>query len=224
MTAIHDKIRKLLAVANGNANEAESEVAMKMAAALMAKHQITQDELGVAREDVTEGDWFDMSDKWNIFAAQAAGVLYGATACRDKGYSQFKFVGRPSNINAAQDTAAYIIMQVETLYKAALPKGLTKRARAEFRDDFKKACAQRVLHRCLQIVDDLRRQKDAVKGVNALVVQDHFKTLQLENQQFMSSAGFGTAKPSKALLTKDRVGTHIGRMAGDHVEINRTVE
>lgn len=222
MTAIHDKIRKLLAVANGNANEAESEVAMKMAAALMAKHQITQDELGVKREDVIYGDMFEMAPLWHLHAAHAAGVLYGAQPMLSRDREWVGFVGRPSNINAAQDTMAYIIMQVETLYKAALPKGLTKRERAEFRDDFKKACALRVYQRCLKIVDDLRRQKDAVKGVNALVVQDHFKALAAENAAFL--AGVKKAKPIKALVTKDHVGTFVGRMAGDHVEINRTVE
>lgn len=224
MTAIHDKIRKLLAVAHGNANEAESEVAMKMAAALMAKHQITQDELGVTKEDVIHGDMFTASDKWQLHAAHAAGCLYGCSVVATRGYESLGFVGRPSNINAAQDTMAYIVVQVEALYKAALPKGLMKRARAEFREDFKKACALRVYQRCLKIVDDLRREKDAVKGVNALVVQDHFKQLKLENDAFLGSLGMGKMKPSKALLTKDRVGTHIGRLAGDHIEINRSVE
>jgi hypothetical protein len=222
MSAIHDKIRKLLAVAHGNANEAESEVAMKMAATLMAKHQITQDELGVTKEDVMEGDLFEMSDKWQFHAAHAAGVLYGATPVRTRDFGWVGFVGRPSNINAAQDTMAYIVVQVEALYKAALPKGLTKRARAEFREDFKKACALRVYQRCLKIVDDLRREKDAVKGVNALVVQDHFKKMKEENEAFLSDRP--PLKPSKALLTKQRIGSFVGHKAGDLVEINRTVE
>lgn len=222
MSAIHDKIRKLLAVANGNANEAESEVAMKMAAALMAKHQIDQDELGIAREDVIHGDMFEMSHLWHLHAAHAAGVLYGAQPMSSRNKEWVGFVGRPSNINAAQDTMAYIIVQVEALYKASLPKGLSKRARAEFRDDFKKACALRVYHRCLDIVDDLRKQKDAVKGVNALVVQDHFKTLKEENEAFLQ--GVPKAKPLKALVIKERVGSFIGHRAGDHVQINRTVE
>lgn len=61
-----------------------------------------------------------------------------------------------------------------------------------------------------------------MKGINALVVQDHFKKLQEENQAVLGDRK--TVPQSKALLTKDRVGTFIGHKAGDMVEINRSVE
>jgi len=201
MSTIHDKLASLLSMTvDRGCTEDEAETAMRMAANIAAKHGIDLDALRPAgapkpkatrKRHTTELKWHQ------VFCAQAAAELSGV-AChvKDLGRRGFEFIGRPENIDSAEQLMFWLFRQVEEIYKAALPKGLNQRERAEFRRTFKAACAQRVLERACRVMRDMVRKESSVNttGHNALVVAGHFLTLKQEIDDEL----YGTAEERAA--------------------------
>lgn len=183
--AIKKKLAALLAMTpERGATEDESETAMKLAAALAAKH-------GIDLASIEGGKKIKMERKRDrtemrlhqAYAAQAAAELFGV-ACElyKEGKEGFVFIGRDENVAMAEETMFWLFRQIEELYKSALPKGLSQKERAEFRRTFKPACALRVRERAIKIVRDMVRSDAGARGTghNALTVMGHFETLRRE--------------------------------------------
>jgi len=217
MSAIHDRIKKLLALAQNNPNEHEAAQAMSRASALMMEHGISQVEL----EDVREGVYFDVEYIHHRVLGQAAGMLYGVKPCGTFDYSQFRFIGRPDNIAAAADTYVFLLEQLEALYKAYLPRGLSKGDRANYRREFKKACAARVYFRVEAIIAEQCTPSES--NGRALVVQDHRKTLESEVDAYFGKIGAKTST-NRAVYNPESNGYRAGHIAGAQVELNRKVD
>lgn len=188
---LKDKIRKLLnmTVENG-CTEDEQESAMRMAAGLAARSGIELEALRAkgTSEAVRKAIKKAVSQEFKIhqvLAAQAAAQLYGCELYTyNNGKDGILFVGREENIEMAEQTMFWLMRQVELLYKQSLPKGMTQRARAEFRKTFKAACAHRVHQRATELMYQMRNDERAAQsatGQNALVVQGYFEKLHREN-------------------------------------------
>lgn len=223
MSAIHDKIRKLLAMAEGQANENESAQAMKLASALMMKHGIDQSDIRDP-DKVIEGSWFDVDHQWQRLCASASGELYGTVPFYSHNRKTFRYAGRPENVDASQDTLAFILLQVDQLYKHHLPKGMSKQERAEYRRTFKLSCAMRVLRRAQDIV----KEQCSVDGDNtpsgstALVIVAHREQLEAEVNEHLNAAG-ATSRKTRPLSVKLTRGSVEGFAAGDNVDLNHKV-
>ena len=107
--SILNKIRGLLAMAEGQANENESLQAMALASQLMTKYGIEQDQLkGPKKVSMAgEGDMIDLFKIHHRILAQAVGELFG---CKTLNYNKAKkisFVGRPENIEACEVTGVH---------------------------------------------------------------------------------------------------------------------
>lgn len=188
------KIAKLLnmTVENG-CSEDEQETAMSMAAGIATKLGIDleaqrQKEPTAAQRKAMRKAFNQEFKIHQVLAFQAAGELYG---CDVYDYGGGKggvfFVGREENIEMAEQTAFWLMRQVELLYKQNLPRGLTQSVRAQYRKTFKAACAHRVYHRAIALMREMRMNNSAAQsatGQNALVVQDYFKTLNQENSAY----------------------------------------
>lgn len=227
-SAIIERIRKLqqMRVENG-CTEDEAETAMRMWMGLMARHGIEQDQ--ITPEDDTPrakiGTRISVQfKKHQLLCAMAAGELYG---CQVITYSGGKFglefVGRPENIEAAEMTMFWLMNQMEAFYKQALPRGLTKTARAEFRRTFKEACAARILNRAHRMMDEMKQNEQAAQsatGSTALVVQGHFDKLKKENELVLSGMALRKSKPISIGYGS---GTQAGREAGDRVKLRKEI-
>ena len=222
MDNIKDKIRKLLAVAHDKgASEEEAATAMRLAMTLMARHGIEQSQLGAEKPKVhIDTVTAEATKKYELRVAMAAGILYGCNLiAKNGGNDGFFYVGRPANIEAAELTYPWLLDQVEALYKAALPKGLSQTDRAEYRRTFKAACAERIYMRAI----DLVKNPTAIEGSTALVVQGYFNELAAENR---------AAIESQLKIKPMRMGFRLGNgsvdgaRAGERVklrqEVNRT--
>jgi len=188
------KISKLLnmTVENG-CSEDEQETAMAMAAGIATRlgidleAQRQQEATTQQRKAVRKA--FNQEFKIHqILAFQAAGQLYG---CDVYAYSGGKggcfFIGREENVELAEQTAFWLMRQVELLYKEHLPKGLSQTVRAQYRKTFKAACAHRVYERAVSLMRQMRQNDQAAQsatGQNALVVQGYFDQLKRENEDF----------------------------------------
>lgn len=223
---IHEKIKKLLRLANNSgATEAEAANAMQMASALMLKHNISVDlsedgEIKIIRgETVVE----DCSETWHRVCATTVALLYSCRVIVMNG-GGFEFVGRTDNIDDCNQTLPYIITQVELLYKMALPRGLSKSARADFRKTFKMACASRCHRRAYEIMEQMRNDDAKAleyTGSTALVVVKNIDAMRKEADEFM-----GTQKLRNLPAVRQRFGsgTLAGHRAGDNVQLNRRVD
>jgi hypothetical protein len=220
---IADKIRKLLALANNNSNEAEAALALERATELMMKHGIDEASLRKEIKIGYFGDDVENNERWQQICAQAAGTLLGASLVlfRNNGAIYGRFAGREENALAASSMAAFIIDQVERTYKASLPKGMTKQERAEYRRTFKLACSIRVYGRAADIVH--KQAKQGVEGTNALVVVDHRKQLQEETQAFLDNDNVRTRQSRSLQLSSNARGYREGLDAGNSIRLQREI-
>lgn len=188
------KLSKLLnmTVENG-CTEDEQESAMAMAAGIAARIGISLESVAPAGATTAQRKAMRKAVEQEfkihqLLSAQAAALLYG---CEIYTYNHGKngvfFIGREENINLAEQTTFWLMRQVELLYKQSLPKGLTQRARAEYRKTFKAACAHRVYLRAQELMRNMKRDDQAAQsatGSNALVVQGYFDQLAQENDDY----------------------------------------
>lgn len=237
MSDILDKIRKLMAMAdkNSGATEAEMETAMGMAQALMMKHAISEDalevhEAGVDRHWVEDDDGhYYAFDIWAIPLAGAAGALNLVQMWRSRSGNdvKFSFVGRKDACVAADLMLRTLAREVERLYKLNLPRGLDKRDRAEYRRNFKFACATRIQQRAWEMERLLRtddRKAKEMTGSTALVVVSTIKQRMDEINQWVAvqyPKGGKVAKPTKR---RYGYGSADGLRAGDHAKIREELK
>lgn len=212
---LHDKIRKLLAMAeSAGGNEHEMKNAMKMASDLMMRHGIEREQLGEATPKAGFGSKFHVDYIWYQDLAIAAAVLCGCKTVHWYKHGIVQFVGRPENIDGAQDIYGFLVLQLEMFYKASLPKGMTQKQRGNYRKTFKIACALRIRDRAEDIVKSQPKETGT-----ALMVIDHRNMLLAE-----AEAARGKLKDGPKLRRPPGLGTEQGHKAGDKVDLNRKVQ
>lgn len=197
-----ERISKLMnmTVENG-CTEDEAANAMRMAAGLAAKIGISLDSVRPKEQVIPKAILREINRGLKVYesyCAEAAAILYGVQ-CNAPNYGKhgFWFVGREENIELAEQTMLWLVRQVELLYKQHLPRGLSKRDRAEFRGSFKDACAERVYHRAHQMMREMKRDDRAAQeatGSNALVVAGYFETLKSEVETYWDDTYYKPAR------------------------------
>lgn len=219
-----DKIKKLLALAHDKgATEHEAAQALEMASALMTKYGVEQSQLidkpNVMLHKITvEG----AEDKWHGWLLSATGMLVTVRPVIYGG-GTFAFIGRESNVSAAAAMFPWLVEQVERLYKRDLPKGMTKKARADYRRTFKQACAVRVYRRAEELRHAMTSDNataQAATGSTALIVRNSTQQQLDAIAEYMRSIGYRT-KPGRTSKVKFGLGTGAGLRAGNEVQINR---
>lgn len=203
------KITKLLnmTVENG-CSEDEQETAMAMAASIATRLGIDleaqrQKEATPAQRKAIKKAVNQEFKVHQVLAFQAAAALYGCDLYTyDHGKGGLYFIGREENVELAEQTAFWLMRQVELLYKEHLPRGLTQAVRAQYRKTFKAACAHRVAERAYALMREMKRDNAAAQkatGQNALVVQGYFEQLKKENQDY-----FKPSAEQQALIDQRR--------------------
>lgn len=197
-----ERIAKLLAFAAGNHNsEEEAANAMRMAAGLAASIGIELDSLRPKDAPIPKAILKQSHSSLKVYesyCAEAAAVLYGCECSAPNfGKHGYWFVGREENIELSEQTMLWLIKQVEALYKQSLPRGLSKRDRAEFRGSFKDACGQRLYTRAYELMRQMKRDEStarATTGQNALVVAGHFAQLKSEVDAYWEEKYYAPAR------------------------------
>lgn len=226
LSRIRDKIRALLKLASDKgATEAEAASALAMASALMAKYNLDVSP-GDDEEETRRGEWAWRKGikQWHIFLAEASAFIY---TCRlvVGGREGFQWVGRPENLAAAEMTYDWLVEQVERLYKQALPKGMSKEERAEYRRTFKTACAVRVRSRAWEILQALAnddRLALEMTGCRALVVREKHEQLFEEADALLNDDA--TLKDLAHRQPGIGRGTIHGFEAAEQVKLNETMK
>lgn len=169
------------------ATEDEAATAMRMAAALAAKYGIdlnTAVAPGTSKPKMGAKFQSEKMTMTQVYVVMAAAQLFGVKAyIFNQGRRGFELVGREELVEATEETVFWLFRQIEAIYKQHLPKGLSKRARAEFRNTFKPACAYRIHERAVETMKNYDNLASA-SGHNALVVVDYYKKLEEEIRNF----------------------------------------
>src|SRR5262245_49181992 len=172
MSAIHEKIKKLLALAERGGTEAEAQAAMAAAHALLAKHNLTMSEVHAFGEEKPEDLITDASTPaplrnqyWRdtIYCAIADLFFCNAFMRQRKHIRCYVVYGRPSNIQAVHDVAPALIRTGATLAtqeaKAAAQRmaqeGVALNVRA-WASSFRIGYAQRIRQR---VKEDIAKAK-----------------------------------------------------------------
>lgn len=227
---IRNKIRALLnkTIENG-CTEDEQDAAMRMAAAMMAKHGIDQSSLGGKAATAGRGQRINQNyQNYQLILAMAAATLYGCKTIMYSGSgktSGLEFVGREDNIDASENTFFWLLRQVEHLYKSALSarSGMTQKQRGEYRRTFKDNCAARVNQRVNVLIEEMSRSESAASatGSTALVVRSHFETLRREAEEVIDLVC--GKRRGKMINVRQGSGSSDGFRAGDRVQLRREV-
>lgn len=120
----------------------------------------------------------------------------------------------------------WLMEQLERFYKQALPRGMTQSDRAKYRKSFKEACALRIFQRSVSLMMEMTRNEQTAQastGSTALVVKDHFKRLDEENEEVMVSQ-YPNLRQSKAMKFTYGSGTSDGQRAGDRVQLRKEIQ
>jgi len=221
-----ERIAKLLnmTVENG-CSEDEAENAMRMAAGLAARVGISVEACrpaGEAKPKINEKRINRQMKVYESFCAEAAAVLYGVDCYAPNfGKNGFWFTGREENIELAEQTQLWLVRQVEQLYKQALPRGLSKRDRAEFRGSFKDACGERIYERARRMMRDMKTNERAAQeatGSNALVVAGYFETLKQEIKDYEDKKYFEPMRLAAQKREEERIAMLAAMTEEDRVD------
>ncbi|MEZ4383779.1 MAG: DUF2786 domain-containing protein [Nannocystaceae bacterium] len=180
---ILERVRKLLRMARGQANEHESAVAAAMAERLMREHQIEQSQVilddlsqgaGLGCEDV--GQWRRCPD-WQGLVAVATARLFDCEVDRCEhasaaGFEALRFYGYAADTIVAKWTFEYLVDEVQRRFDSyCASEAIAAEARLTARAEYRMGAAQSLLStlaeataakRAEQAVDDLAGECSAL--------------------------------------------------------------
>ena len=213
MSDIHNKIHHLLELAKNNPSEDEAANAMDMARKLMMKHNIQERDLGTV-SSVGYSEAHTLDRDYFKTLGQAVKVMTGVTLVYFTD-GTYKLAGTKVNTQIAQQLLLFLAEQVETLYKVYLPRGMSKAERAQYRKDFKRNCALRILDRC----NNARFHDNPVTGRELMVIQTE---LEREVEAFLDASNVRKVK-SKMRIRLGTKGAIDGQMAGNDAALQPRV-
>lgn len=217
------RIAKLLRLANdAGASEAEAANAMAKASQLMKEHSISQAEA----VDTSQGlkvEWGKVNpahnkQNWCLTVLSAVEQLYDVKYIKYHNRN-WQFAGTPDAIEAAEQTYAWLIDQINQIYKTHLKAfngTMTYEERCDYRESFKAACALRLYQRACEIKANLTR---TIPNHKALVIVENKVAEGI--QGLFDEMG---VKKGRALKVTTGRGTRSGFAAGNGVQLQRSAE
>lgn len=239
---IRDIVRQLLRLSqDAGATEAERATAAAKAADLMQKYAIEVEQDADTGEPVIRGDWVhgDWTEKWHEFVANGVAMIYGCRVVTGVGRADgrktrkaqgaFQFVGRPNDIEAAEETMRWLFEQIEAEWKNTLAiirsqpvwgqmhESQRKEIRCEMRETFKAGAGVRIFERAEAIMA-------AMRGETAKLAHDTSKALAIIDQNLAEADALLTDCKSLTIRAPTSgLGTKLGQMAGDRLELQKTM-
>lgn len=176
--SVIEKIRKLLALSEGNTNEHEREVAMQFAMEMLEKHNLSIAEIGTATLDraVCSVESSIKLEKWIATILKAVCCLYFTDFYRTERNTPV-FVGTAGNIAVSLDVAEWLVNSIRKesnrLYKDPYQ-----------RRSFRAGAAGKILMRAFELYFDERRSSSIkTPGTTLAVVRGQ---LEEANEEFLS--------------------------------------
>jgi hypothetical protein len=238
-----DRVRKLMALAGNNPNEAEAQAAANKAAALLAEYNLTLADVEAKEGDefVIEQDLMTSSYPWRRQIANAVAHLY---FCRyfyqpvKKGKSKYDihcFAGAPHNVQVAKMMFDYLHRAVDRLANEG-SRRLPKKQQSPYRVSFRATCTNRIAQRIYERIQEAKagHMKSETTGSNLPALASLYDTLgaQVERQlndkiRLKKPTDKDNKRAQKQFeknARRDILGAIEGEEAGNNVSLNQQVE
>lgn len=229
MESIANKIKKLLALSQ-SPNEAEAIAASRKAQELLTQYNLSMADIADPQsidEEVEQQTLFHLDSKREWVITLLDGVAR-ANFCTiimatGRGYgTDYKLVGRPSNIAVASLMYNYLSETVERLTRTA-PNTSGERG---FKNSFRLGCANRIYFRLLETIKEQCEQgivSDNGVNCSAIAVTSLYEQRKAEVQVYKQNT-YGKIPTHKY---RNSVSSHEGYAAGDRagrqVSLNKQV-
>lgn len=217
---ISQKIRKLLALADGNKNEHERDAAMKLAMELLAKYNLDLEKVSSRLDEIeiVELAVYLKLDPWIRSVLHAACKLYYTDYFmrpvfrgyfRDRKEWHPTFVGTRENINVTIELAVWLMNSIRFESNWLFTEQFERRS-------FRLGAAHKLHERACQLIDEEKRSGDS-PGRNSLVLlRNH---LEHANRKHLDRKKLGTFQSRGSYCNKDAYG--MGESFGDSVNLGR---
>ena len=215
------KIRKLLALADGNKNENERNSAMKLAMELLSKHNLEMSHVVDLSEDVdvVEVDAYLKLDPWIRSIMHAACTLYytrfimrpvygGCWGDRKEWHPTF--VGTTENIDCTMEIASWLIDSIRQESNWLFREAYERRS-------FRVGAADRILQRANQLIAEEKEVCGSTPSNSLMVLRNQ---LESANQKHMDKKKLGTFQSRGSY--HDRSAYGLGQSFGNNVNLGKT--
>jgi|AGTN01.3.fsa_nt_gi Protein of unknown function (DUF2786). len=201
--SIVEKVRKLLALANGNQNEHERGVAMQFAMDLLAKHNLTISEVECDKSLLNtieiEGDF--RLEAWTKIILQAACKMYYTELYLSGRFDYFRyrrvdvpvFVGTAENIAVTMDVATWLIDSVRKESNRAYKHASERRS-------FRLGASDRILERAFAMVETEKEKANSGNGRELMVVRNQ---LEAANQAYLAKLNLRYTRARTSYVSSD---------------------
>jgi hypothetical protein len=182
--SIVDKIKKLLALADGNQNEHEREVAMQFAMDLLAKHNLTmlhvQSSMLDLKTDEVKADF--KLEPWVRMVLKAACKLYYTEYYMTVSYNSRGqkertpiFVGTQENIAVTIDMSAWLLDSIRLESNRLYKHNFERRS-------FRLGASHRILERAIEMLEAEKTVQATSTGTSLMVLRNQ---LERNNQEHL---------------------------------------
>jgi len=224
---IIERIRKLLALAGNNPNEAEAALAMEKAQAELALHNLSMSEV----EHKERADIMTMNGPTTPahphlrFLGNAIARLYFADyfyiRIRGKWQTQHCFVGSEGNVEVAKLMFEYLSSTIDRLaYQGAKRTGEGK----AYITSFRSACTRRL---CARIMDRIEQSKkggvQTASGTTLPALLSLYESTQKQLSQYMKDQLGVVEKKIRTAKANSTRGLIDGHAAGDTISLDQQV-
>jgi len=214
---IIDRVRKMLAMADDNANANEAATAARMAEALMRKHQIDNADLLASRmadEGVQTWDYGRNTRTmvgWISYLAAGVATANDCDAIGKKrnGRTYIEFTGMAEDIAMAEAMLPYLVSEVDRLAKRQ------GGGRAEL-GAFRRGCASTIARRLRELAAERRAQFEETTAGTALVTAKGAAIVAATGRPFQNFS-------SRRANEREAYAYQAGRRAGNNVSLSPQV-
>jgi hypothetical protein len=216
--SIVEKIKKLLALADGNQNEHERAVAMQFAMELLAKHNLSMSE--VKDTDFgTKTDEFVSDfrlDPWVRVVIRAACKLYYTEVYTSTRYDLWGrklrvavFVGTTENIAVTMEVAGWLVSSIRNESNRAYKEQFERRS-------FRLGAADRILDRAKELMEAERHTATTSTGTSLMVVRNQ---LERANHEHLAKLNLRHTRRRSSYIAPDAYSR--GEKYGERVRLSQ---
>ena len=223
------KMKKLMAMANDKSSEHEATTALRQLHALLAKHNISMEQIESAdeeQEEIQESFELHKDRPWKRMVALHIAKLYFCEMYYVKlggGKSNYAFVGTEANRTFALAIFNMVVKTVERESRAESRKHYGKEV-SGFVNSFWTGAMNRICERCNQLIESAKAgtlEDDEGTTLPAMV-----STYELQKQRVDDwlSANHNLKQTKTRTRATDPNGARAGRAAGDRVQLSRGLQ
>lgn len=221
---IIDRVRKLLALAGNNTNEAERDAAMAKAQRLLIEHKISESEMASADSEVNISDWVitGRNGQWARRIARSIGKLYfcGYVYTSFGKKVQHHFIGRQHDALVAQEITKFV---VESVYREGARQMRARGANTSYWTSFVNSASLYIMKRVATMIADSQQASAERSSSQALVVAGMYQQAQDAAQAFIQGIPDLKTAVARPLNNPSTDGWRAGADYGSTIPITKQV-